>query len=108
MIARLAYATFVVGFGSPVLGMVMMGAAIIGALALMIRRARATRDAVTRTRLLVLLGSALVVPAWSVLFLNHTLLHAIWMVRPFAWFIALAGLSAVVAAQDRAAQGSTA
>ena len=31
-------------------------------------------------------------PAWSLVFLSHTLLHAIWMVRPFAWFIALAGI----------------
>ncbi len=103
MIARLAYATFVIGFGSPVLGMVIMGAAIVAGVGLMIRRARAARDAVTRTRLLVLLGSALVVPAWSVLFLNHTLLHAIWMVRPFAWFIALAGLLLWWPAEDRTA-----
>ena len=92
MIARLAYATFVIGFGSPVLGMVIMGAAVAASVGLMIRRARAAHDTVMRTRLLVLLGSALVMPVWSVLFLNHTLLHAIWMVRPFAWFIALAGL----------------
>jgi hypothetical protein len=29
-------------------------------------------------------------PVWSLVFLSHTLLHAIWMVRPFAWFVALA------------------
>ena len=74
----------------------------------MIRRVRAARSAIARTRLLVLLGSALVVPAWSVLFLNHTLLHAIWMVRPFAWFIALAGLLLWWPAEDRAAQGASA
>jgi hypothetical protein len=41
-------------------------------------------------------------PAWSMLFLNHTLLHAIWMVRPFAWFIALAGILICWPAGDRA------
>ena len=97
MLARLAYATFVIGFGSPVLGMIIMGTALLAGIGLMICRVRAARSAVARTRLLVLLGSALVVPAWSILFLNHTLLHAIWMVRPFAWFIALAGVLAVVA-----------
>ena len=33
MLARLAYATFVIGFGSPVLGMIIMGAAILAGLA---------------------------------------------------------------------------
>lgn len=106
MLARLAYATFVIGFGSPVLGMIIISAAILAGLVLMIRRARVAQDAVTRTRLLVLLGSALVVPAWSVVFLNHTLLHAIWMVRPFAWFVALAGVLLWWPADDRAARGS--
>jgi hypothetical protein len=43
-------------------------------------------------RLLLLFASALVMPVWSLVFLSHTLLHAIWMVRPFAWFVALAGI----------------
>lgn len=108
MLARLAYATFIIGFGSPVLGMILMGTAILVGVVLMIHRARAAKDAVSHTRLLVLLGSALVVPAWSVLFLNHTLLHAIWMVRPFAWFIALAGILLWWPAETRAAHGSSA
>jgi hypothetical protein len=80
-----------------------MGGAVLSGLTLMIRRAREARTAVARTRLLVLLGSALVVPAWSVLFLNHTLLHAIWMVRPFAWFIALAGVLMLWPTENRGA-----
>jgi hypothetical protein len=36
-------------------------------------------------------------------FVNHTLLHAVWMVRPFAWFIALAGLLLWWPNDDRAA-----
>ena len=92
MIARLAYATFVIGFGSPVIGMIIMGAAAIGSVVLLVRRARNACGSVMRTRLLVLLGSALVMPLWSLVFVNHTLLHAVWMVRPFGWFIALAGL----------------
>ncbi|MGB9365916.1 MAG: hypothetical protein WCE79_07880 [Xanthobacteraceae bacterium] len=106
MLARLAYATLVIGFGSPTLGMLIMGGAIVAGAGLMIHRVRAAHDAITRTRLLILLGSALVVPAWSVLFLNHTLLHAIWMVRPFAWFIALAGLLLWWPADGRAAHRS--
>ena len=61
-------------------------------MSLLVHRARGASDNIARTRLLVLFGSALAMPVWSVVFLNHTLLHAIWMVRPFAWFIALAGL----------------
>jgi hypothetical protein len=92
MLARLAYATFVVGFGSPVFGMAIMGVAVVTSVVLLIRRARSACDDVARMRLLILFGSALVMPLWSIVFLNHTLLHAIWMVRPFAWFVALAGL----------------
>jgi hypothetical protein len=101
MVARLGYATFVIGYGSPALGMAIMGAAVLTSAILLVRRARAPSDAVARTRLLILCGSALVMPAWSMLFLNHTLLHAIWMVRPFAWFIALAGILICWPAADR-------
>jgi len=102
MLARLGYATFVIGYGSPILGIAIMGAAVLISAVLFVRRAR-DRDPVTRTSWLILLGSALVMPLWSVVFLNHTLLHAIWMVRPYSWFIALAGilLAWPAAARDR-------
>jgi hypothetical protein len=90
MLARLGYATFVIGYGSPILGMTIVGAAVVTSCALLVRQARQSADAVARTRLLVLSASALVMPVWSLVFLSHTLLHAIWMVRPFAWFVALA------------------
>src|SRR5256885_13443146 len=92
MLARLGYATFVIGYGSPVIGMAIMGVAVVTTAALLIQRTRTARDSIARTRLLVLFVSALVMPVWSLVFLSHTLLHAIWMVRPFAWFIALAGI----------------
>ncbi len=108
MLARLGYATFVIGYGSPVLGMVIVGSAVAASTALLVHRARASRDAIARTRLLILLGSALVMPVWSVIFLSHTLLHAIWMVRPFAWFIALAGILMVWRASSRDEVGTRA
>jgi hypothetical protein len=92
MLARLGYATFVIGYGSPAVGMAIMGGAVLATGVLLIRRTRALNSAVARTRLLILSASAMVVPVWSVVFLSHTLLHAIWMVRPFGWFIALAGI----------------
>jgi hypothetical protein len=92
MLARLGYATFVIGYGSPAFGMALMGLAVALTIALLIRHARASNDAADRTRLLLLTASALVMPMWSLVFLSHTLLHAIWMVRPFAWSIALAGI----------------
>jgi hypothetical protein len=92
MLARLGYATFVIGYGSPVVGMAIAGAAVLTTAVLLIRRAHALADSVARTRLLILFASALVMPVWSIVFLSHTLLHAIWMVRPFGWFIALAGI----------------
>jgi hypothetical protein len=92
MLARLGYATFVIGYGSPALGMVIIGMAFVITVVLLIRRLRCSTDATTRMRLAVLSASALVMPVWSLVFLSHTLLHAIWMVRPFAWFVALAWL----------------
>jgi hypothetical protein len=92
MLARLGYATFVIGYGSPILGIGIMAAAVVTVAALLIRHARKSDSVIARTRLLILFASALVMPAWSVVFLSHTLLHAIWMVRPFGWYVALAGI----------------
>lgn len=106
MLARLGYATFVIGYGSPVLGMSIMGAAVLATAALLVRHSRVRRDSTSRTRLLILFASALVMPVWSLAFLNHTLLHAIWMVRPFAWFIALAGILMCWTGENRSVGGS--
>ena len=92
MLARLGYATFVIGYGSPVVGITLMGLAVLASFALLVRGTRGGHDPVARIRLFILFASALVMPAWSLVFLSHTLLHAIWMVRPFAWFVALAGM----------------
>jgi hypothetical protein len=92
MLARLGYATFVIGYGSPVIGIAIMSAAVVTMAALLIQRTRVAEGSIPGTRLLILFVSALVMPVWSVVFLSHTLLHAIWMVRPFAWFITLAGI----------------
>ncbi len=101
MLARLGYATFVIGYGSPIVGMTLMGLAVVTSFALLIRHARCATEAADRMRLLILLASALVMPVWSLVFLSHTLLHAIWMVRPFAWFIALGGILLAWARQAR-------
>lgn len=92
MLARLGYATFVIGYGSPIFGIALIAAAVVAVVALLIRHARKAESTIMCTRLLILFASALVMPAWSLVFLSHTLLHAIWMVRPFAWYIALAGI----------------
>jgi hypothetical protein len=100
MLARLGYATFVIGYGSPVAGMVIIGLAFGATVVLLIRGLRSSTDPTSRMRLALLSVSALVMPVWSLVFLSHTLLHAIWMVRPFAWFVALAGLLALWPAAD--------
>ena len=102
MLARLGYATFVIGYGSPVAGMVTIGLASGATVVLLIRGLRSSTDPTGRIRLALLSVSALVMPVWSLVFLSHTLLHAIWMVRPFAWFVALAGLLALWPAADHA------
>src|SRR5262249_52529242 len=51
MLARLGYATFVIGYGSPVLGMLVIGVAVIASAVLLLRRARQARgDAVATAR----------------------------------------------------------
>lgn len=92
MLARLGYASFVIGYGSVILGIALIGTAVVATAVLFIKQAFRARDPVAQTRLAILLGSALAMPVWSVVFLNHTLLHAIWMVRPFGWYVALAGI----------------
>jgi hypothetical protein len=92
MLARLAYASFVIGYGSPALGMAIVGMALATTAVLLNRRARRADEGAMRARLAILIASALVMPVWSLVFLNHTLLHAIWMVRPYGWYVALAGI----------------
>ena len=82
--------------------MAIMGGAVVATAALLAHRTRQSHETAARTRLLVLFASALVMPVWSLVFLNHTLLHAIWMVRPFAWFIATAGILLDEASQTAA------
>lgn len=92
MLARLGFASFVIGYGSTILGLAVLGTGVLATGILFIRLTRRTSDATARTRLVILFATTLIMPAWCVLFLNHTLLHAIFMVRPFCWYVAIAGI----------------
>jgi hypothetical protein len=101
MLFRLAYFTFVIGYGSTGFGLTIVAAGVVATIVLLIRRCRASQPASAEaTRLILVLASALVMPAWSLVFVNHTLLHAVWMVRPFGWY---AGLAALLALWPKAA-----
>ncbi|MGQ9369848.1 hypothetical protein [Azospirillum sp. ST 5-10] len=86
---RLLDESFRIAHGSEALGRaVIVGGAL---LALVLAAAELWRSAAReRAEALVLLGSALVLAVWYLAFLNHTILHAVWMVRPLAWLPALA------------------
>jgi hypothetical protein len=87
---RLAYFGFVPGWGSTALGLALLGGSLLGVLLLAwraLRRGAGTED--SRRRAGAILAASAVVPVWYLLFLSHTLLHAVWMVRSLAaWPIA--------------------
>jgi hypothetical protein len=76
---RIAYFSFVPGAGSTLLGMLVLGSAVLAVPILAWHAARRDNDAALRAAVIV--GACGIVLVWYLLFLSHTLLHASWMVR---------------------------
>ncbi|WP_156926958.1 hypothetical protein [Azospirillum halopraeferens] len=91
---RLLDESFRIAFGSPVLGQaVIVGGAAAAPLLIV---ATLWRGGMAVRAEAVVLGASLLVPiVWYLAFLNHTILHAVWMVRPLVWFPALALVLAI-------------
>ena len=92
---KLAFFSSQLGFGSLACGLVIV---LLGPLVLpwcAVRSRKAGADPAARRVWLLLLLAACVVPFWYVVFLNHTIVHAHFMVRLLAWptALALAGLA---------------
>lgn len=76
MVFRLAYFAFVPGLGSTVLGL-----AVLGGSALLLTLLALSARGETLARALAVIGACALIALWYLTFLNHTLLHATWMVR---------------------------
>jgi hypothetical protein len=85
----------VVGYGSALLGATALVGGFAAAAYCLWRRLRRAITPIQRTRCGLLLCSMLVMPAWVIIFLNHTLAHAFWMVRPFGWWVGIAAITAL-------------
>jgi hypothetical protein len=88
----LVYSAFILGWGSHVLGAAIVIIPIPLLLWLTYRATRHAREKGWPLELLVISAAALIPIAWYVAFLNHTILHSAFMVRPMAL---AAGLAAV-------------
>lgn len=80
--AKLAYFSSFVGCGSRIVGIAILAAPLLWAAAGIVRRPRDWRR---QPRDVLVLLAALVMPAWYVLFVTHTIIHANIMARPMTW-----------------------
>ncbi len=94
VIAKLAYSTTSIAFGSRIMGICAVAAGVIsllvGAVYLLFRR----QQTVQRPVVYALLLSVAVIPVWYLLFLGHTIVHTRFMVRPLVWIIAIGAIFA--------------
>jgi hypothetical protein len=88
----LIYSAFILGWGSHVLGAAIVIIPVPLLLWLTYRATRHAREKGWPLELLAIFAAALIPIAWYVAFLNHTILHSAFMVRPMAL---AAGLAAV-------------
>jgi len=105
---KLGRETKILGQGSVALGLSLVLIAIVGLAGGARARWHRLPDRFERTRTAVLVGAALVTPAWYLLFLNHTIVHAGFMIRPLVGFIAIGvwfGCSELAQANSKRSQG---
>lgn len=98
----LLHASFVLAYGSTPMGagLLLLSLAIIGLHLLLLIKGRKTDH---RAGDYMLVASILILPVWYLAFINHSILHAIWMVRPLAWMVAVALALTALRLTDRAA-----
>lgn len=86
---RLGGEMAVLGQGSPKLGLSLFLVAIAGLAGGACARWLRLPGRLERIRTAALLGAAFVIPARYLVFLNHTIIHAWFMIRPLVGFIAI-------------------
>jgi amino acid transporter len=88
-LVKLGRSAKTLGHGSLALGLPFVLIAIAGLAYGARARWHRLPDRFERTRTAVLVGAALVTPAWYLVFLNHTIVHATFMIRSLVAFIAI-------------------
>jgi hypothetical protein len=107
-LVKLGRSSKILGHGSLALGLPVVLIAIAGLAYGARARWRRLPDRFERTRTAALVGAALVTPAWYLVFLNHTIVHATFMIRPLVGLIAIGlwfGWSEIAHARSARLQG---
>lgn len=96
----LLHASFGLAYGSTPIG---AGLLLLAAGVVLLHLIRLWRSPANPGRCadLLLAGSVLILPCWYLLFVNHSILHAIWMVRPLVWLLAVPLMLTVMWRVDR-------
>ena len=88
-LSKIVYFTQSIGFGSIALGAILAVALPLGLAGFSIFALLRARNEVTRLRIASVLAGCLVMPAWYLAFIHHTIVHAHFMFRPMVWPLAL-------------------
>jgi hypothetical protein len=97
------YSAFILGWGSHVLGaaIVVLPVPLLLWWTYLVVRHRRLRS--WPIELPAIVGAALIPPAWYLVFLNHTILHSSFMVRPLALSAGLVAVAWIYARHLRSA-----
>ena len=87
--AKLAYFSRVLGQGNLAAGLTAIALGVLGLVAGGWARWRRLQQAPARTQTAALISAALVVPCWYLVFFQHTIIHASFMIRPLVATIAI-------------------
>ncbi|MEE3622979.1 hypothetical protein UCD39_03125 [Nitrospirillum sp. BR 11752] len=91
--AKVAYMMPIMAWGARGVGILVLGISVmVAAISPAISGRRLNRE--HRTQWLLLLGACLAVPVWYVVFAEHTIKHAFFMVRIIVWTMAAGGIAA--------------
>jgi hypothetical protein len=89
MAAKLAYFSRALGQGSLALGLAAIVLGLLGLAGGSWARWRRLGNAAARTQTMALLAAALAVPCWYLVFFQHAIIHAGFMIRPLVATIAI-------------------
>jgi hypothetical protein len=87
--AEIVNATRILGQGSLALGLSAVLLGLAGSTWGTWARWHRLQDGHERVRTAIMAGAALIMPAWYLVFLNHTIFHAPFMIRPLVGFVAI-------------------
>ncbi len=96
LVAKMVYSSSYLAYGSLLLGALLLVASGGGIVFMLIRQWRRPADKLGSARLWGLAASAAVIPGWYLLFLNHSIIHASFMIRISTWIMAAAAAMAIL------------